>query len=58
MLKLHKSGFTVKTRRNLCLVRCARKTRYLPMFRINRQITSCVLTWVFGHHSLLLQCAL
>ena len=46
MVKLQKSGFTVKTRRNLCFIRCVRKTRYLPMFRINRQIPRCVLTWV------------
>ena len=44
--KIAKSGFTVKTRRNLCLVQCARKTHYLPMFCINRQIPRCVLTWV------------
>ena len=44
--KITKSGFTVKTRRNLCLVRCAHKTRYLPMFCINCQIPRCVLTWV------------
>ena len=44
--KITKSGFAVKTRRNLCLVRCLRKTRCLPMFRINRQIPRCVLTWV------------
>ena len=44
--KITKSGSTVKTHRNLCLVRCVRKTRYLPMFRINRQIPRCVLTWV------------
>ena len=50
--KITKSGFTVKTRRNLCLVWCARKTRYLPVFRVNRQIPRCVLTWVFGRHSL------
>ena len=36
----------MKTRRNLCLVRCAHKTRCLPMFRINRHIPRCVLTWV------------
>ena len=36
----------MKTRRNLCLVRCVHKTRCLPMFRINRQIPRCVLTWV------------
>ena len=36
----------MKTRRNLYLVRCVRKTRCLPMFRINRQIPRCVLTWV------------
>ena len=40
--KITKSGTTVKTRRNLCLVWCVRKTRYLPMFRINRQIPRCV----------------
>ena len=46
-LKLHKSGFTVKTHRNLCFVRCARKlVRYLCA-SINRQIPRCVLTWVF-----------
>ena len=39
-------GFAVKTRRNLCLVRCVRKTHCLPMFHINRQIPRCVLTWV------------
>ena len=44
--KITESGFTVKTRRNFCLVRCAHKTRYLPMFHINRQIPRCVLTWV------------
>ena len=54
MVKLQESGFTVKTRRNLCLVWCAHKTRYLLMFRINCQIPRCVLTWVFGHRSLLL----
>ena len=46
MVKLQKVGFAVRTRRNLCLVRCVRKTRCLPMFRINRQIPRCVLTWV------------
>ena len=45
-LKLHKSGFTVKTFRNLCFIQCARKlVRYLCV-RINRQIPRCVLTWV------------
>ena len=46
MVKLQKSGFALKTRRNLCLVRCVRKTRCLPMFHINHQIPRCVLTWV------------
>ena len=36
----------MKTRRNLCLVRCVDKTRCLPRFCINRQIPRCVLTWV------------
>ena len=44
--KITKIGFTVRTRRNLCFVRCAHKTRYLPMFHINHQIPRCVLTWV------------
>ena len=50
--KITKSGFTVKTRRNLCLVWCTCKTRYLPMFCVNCQIPRCVLTWVFGCCSL------
>ena len=52
MVEFAKSGFTMKTHRNLCLVQCACKTHCLPMFRVNRQIPRCVLTWVFGHHSL------
>ena len=44
--KITKSGSTVRARHNLCLVRCVHKTRCLPMFRINRQIPRCVLTWV------------
>ena len=44
--KITKSGSSVKTRHNLCSVWCVRKTRYLPMFCINRQIPRCVLTWV------------
>ena len=36
----------MKTRRNLCLVRCVHKTRCLPMCCINCQIPRCVLTWV------------
>ena len=46
IVKISKVGFAVKTRRNLCLVWCVRKTHCLPMFRINRQIPRCVLTWV------------
>ena len=38
MVNYKKSGFAVKTRRNLCLVRCVRKSRCLPMFRISRRI--------------------
>ena len=38
MVKLQKVVFAVKTRRNLCLVRCVCTTRYLPMFCKNRQI--------------------
>ena len=46
-LKLHKSGFTVKTRRNLCFIWCARKLVEYLCSRINRQIPRCVLTWVW-----------
>ena len=45
-MKLQKVGFLVKTRRNLYLVCCARKTHCFPMCCMYRQIPRCVLTWV------------